>query len=97
MHLVSDLNLNNNKIQNFCVESLPGTPEILRKGKIWVDEESGSLKIASSSEETRCKGDNDQRESPGRVPRASERADRGQFGGSVQDGRRHPCRSRHSP
>ena len=30
MHLVSDLNLNNNKIQNFCVESLPDTPE---KGK----------------------------------------------------------------
>lgn len=52
MHLVSDLNLNNNKIQNFCVESLPDTPEILRKGKMWVDEESGTLKIAASSEET---------------------------------------------
>lgn len=52
MYLASDLNLNNNKIQNFCVESLSGTPETLRKGKMWVDEESGTLKIAASSEET---------------------------------------------
>ena len=51
MYLASDLNLNNNKIQNFCVESLLDTPEILRKGKMWVDEESGTLKIAASSEE----------------------------------------------
>lgn len=52
MYLVSDLNLNNNKIQNFCIESLSDTPETLRKGKMWVDEESGTLKIVASSEET---------------------------------------------
>ena len=34
MYLASDLNLNNNKIQNFCVESLHVTPEILRKRKM---------------------------------------------------------------
>lgn len=52
MYLASDLNLNNNKIQNFCIESLSDIPETLRKGKMWVDEESGTLKIATSSEET---------------------------------------------
>lgn len=52
MYLASDLNLNNNKIQNFCIESLSDTPETLRKGKMWVDEESGTLKIVASSEET---------------------------------------------
>ena len=46
MQLASDLNVNNNKIKNFCVESLSGTPEILKIGKIWRDEEDGSLKIA---------------------------------------------------
>ena len=52
MYLASDLNVNNNKIKNFCIESLSDIPETLRKGKMWVDEESGTLKIVASSEET---------------------------------------------
>lgn len=52
MQLASDLNVNNNKIKNFCIESLSETPDFLRKGKMWMNEEDGSLKIAISSEET---------------------------------------------
>lgn len=52
MQLASDLNVNNNKIKNFCIESLSETPDSLKKGKMWMNEEDGSLKIAISSEET---------------------------------------------
>lgn len=52
MQLASDLNVNNNKIKNFCIESLSETPETFKKGKMWMNEEDGSLKIAISSEET---------------------------------------------
>ena len=52
MQLASDLNVNNNKIKNFCIESLSETPVTFKKGKMWMNEEDGSLKIAISSEET---------------------------------------------
>lgn len=52
MLLVSDLNVNDNKLKNFCIESLSEAPENLKQGKIWMEEDNGNLKIAISSEET---------------------------------------------
>lgn len=49
MLLASDLNINNNNVKNFCIESLSSAPEIIKRGRIWIDEQSGTLKLASSS------------------------------------------------
>lgn len=51
MYLASDLNVNNNKIKNFCIESLSETPDFLKKGRMWTNERDGGLKIAIPSGE----------------------------------------------
>ena len=52
MKIVSDLNVNNNQIKNFCVESLSGSPEIVKQGKIWLDTETNTMKMGTSDGST---------------------------------------------